>query len=141
MFYWNRSYVTTVLFFSHTERSTQHGRGGNKSNGKMEYGTDFLWKQLSFSVKFKHNTHSTIKLARPDYQSRWSSNCLTYFFPKSPDFWPNVFTLQAPCCKTELSSFKLELQVSSKHKKLSIQWTNGENRHELLNVMNESTVA
>lgn len=40
----------------------------------MEYGTDFIWKQLSFSVKFKHNTHSTIKLACPDYQSRWSSN-------------------------------------------------------------------
>lgn len=89
----------------------------NKVNGIWN---TWIWKQLSFLVNFRHNVHSTkIKLAFPDYKSRWSSNSFNYFYPRLPDVWPNVFTLQTPCCKTELFPFKL--QVSSKHiEKMSI---------------------
>lgn len=77
---------------------------------QMEYGTHFIWK-LSFSAKLKYYTHSIIKLAFPDYQSSLSSNLLIYFSSKLPDFWPNVFTLQALCCKTSFSSFELFIKT------------------------------
>lgn len=92
----------------------------------MEYGTHFIWKLFIwklFSAKLKYYTHSIIKLAFPDYQSSLSSNFLIYFSSKLPDFWPNVFTLQALCCKTSFSSFKLFIKTL---KTISIQCINDE---------------
>lgn len=90
MFYWNRSYDTTVVFFI---PNTQPNVEEVKTNGNMEYGTGFIWKHLSLAVGFKHDTYTDLKLAHPVEVIK---PFLNYVFSRLPHFWPSVFTIQSP---------------------------------------------